>query len=127
MDRGKVLVFAPTGRMGGNHQTLEAWACWLFPRQAGRYPPNGNNTAMGQQVTLTSPTRPRGTEERGDDSSPRHGLYRLHGWLSVRPGCGRRNPHLEVQAPGTGPLPTSDRGWYAVLKLYGRQPLRPAY
>jgi len=47
---------------------LEASACWLFPRQAGRYTPTGNNTAMGQQVTLTSRARPRGTEGSGYDS-----------------------------------------------------------
>jgi hypothetical protein len=49
MDRGKVLVFALADRMGGNHQMLEAWACWLFPGQAGRNPPHRNNTTVGQQ------------------------------------------------------------------------------
>src|SRR5262245_48483799 len=35
--------------MGGNHQMLEASACWLVPKQAGRYTPHGNHTAVGQQ------------------------------------------------------------------------------
>jgi hypothetical protein len=75
---------------------LEASACWLVPRQAGRYTPYGNHTAVGQQgdahVTVAA-EGPRGKWRRE---------YRQRTRLRAAHGVG-----LKAELPGEPAWPVA--------------------
>jgi hypothetical protein len=49
MARAQAFAYTPGDRTEEIHHMSEVSACWLFPRQATRHTPKGNNTAVGQQ------------------------------------------------------------------------------